>query len=109
MTWKHAIEILASHMKPCAYCAKPMYVRPGKKKNALKEPRMPTRDHIIPKCIMPASPIAIVCMKCNQDKAAKTIYRWHQSLKDKQDERASIVGDFIKRNAHAIRIPGDTP
>lgn len=98
-------EILAAHMRPCAYCHGNMYVRAGKKKNALKDPRMPTKDHIIPKSVMPGSYTAIVCRKCNNDKAGQLIDDWAQMLRERDDPRAPIVGEFIKRNAHAIRLP----
>lgn len=63
-----------------------------------KKPRFPTRDHVIPKSVMPSMGTVVVCRQCNQDKGSRTLPEWHTVLKEAGDPRAAIVKRFMIEN-----------
>lgn len=71
--------------KPCAYCGEAMI--------------QPTRDHVHPRraggTLHPEN-VLIVCYQCNQDKGAKTLERFAQSLTWRQDPRAPRVWALVE-------------
>lgn len=106
-------SILAAHGRPCPYCQKTMRVGTGRKNGKARsnQPDFPTRDHVIPKSVMPAQGTLIVCSQCNNDKGNKTLDRWHQNLCERGDPRAPIVKRLMKDNAWRAspHLPGRKP
>ena len=76
---------------PCPYCGAPM-ILPG---------RPPTRDHIEPRVrgftLADPSNRALVCDPCNQDKGARSLTAWLETLRTAGDPRAEHVAAFIER------------
>lgn len=97
-----SIEILAAHGRPCPYCGTQMSVGHGRRKK-LNRPNSPSRDHLIPKSLMPAQGTIVVCRRCNSDKGQLLLDEWEERLRAIGDPRAPIIRDFMKRNAHLKR------
>lgn len=85
--------------KPCAYCGVEMTKPRGR-----FVPTSATRDHIVPASFLsegekrePAKPsnMAVVCRRCNEDKADWLIDHWLARLIRDGDGRADRVADFI--------------
>jgi len=89
-------EILVHHGRECPYCHGMMRV-PFRKKRAQNTDNFPTRDHVIPKSVMPGMGTLIVCRKCNTDKRNYTLPEWYELLKNQCDARATIIKDFMKK------------
>jgi hypothetical protein len=68
------------------------------------QPDFPTRDHVIPRSVMPAMGTIVVCRRCNLDKGNRTLDQWHALLTEVGDARAKVVAEFMRRNAH-LRLP----
>lgn len=92
-----ALRILVHHGRACPYCGVIMQV---KGRRASTKPRFPTRDHVIPKSVMPAMGTVIVCRKCNLDKGNRTVMEWYLHLQAIADPRSSFVSRFMQENQH---------
>jgi len=82
--------------KPCPYCGDPMDPAKGRK---------PTRDHIKPKSrggSLAGGNRAVVCERCNADKANKHLEGFLLRLLRSGDARAPIVAAFIINNREAV-------
>jgi 5-methylcytosine-specific restriction endonuclease McrA len=86
-----SLLLLTSHGKECPYCGEVMYVPPKGMRKRHGHPRFPTRDHVIPKSVVPGQQILIVCRQCNLDKGNRTLNQWLAELKRKNDPRAAVV------------------
>lgn len=93
-----ALSIRCAHGRSCPYCGVTMFIA---RKKPLRDPRMPTRDHVIPKSRMLGQGTIIVCSRCNSDKRNMTLPEWHSALLAKGDARAAVVKRFMDDNAHA--------
>ena len=93
--------LLAAHGRPGPYCGNAMQVPPRGKRKRTQHPRFPTRDHVIPKSVMPGQGTVVVCTSCNRDKANKTLTVWLHALDAKSDPRATTVREFIAKNPSA--------
>lgn len=89
-------SILAAHGRECPYCGVVMLV---KRPRPTKRPEFPTRDHVIPKSIMPGQPKIMVCTRCNNDKRADLLSQWLVRLRADNDPRAPRIQKFISKNA----------
>lgn len=85
---------MTQHGKPCPYCGTIMRVDASK--NAQNKPYFPTRDHVIPKSIMPGQPRHIVCKKCNNDKDNRTLEEWFEVLKSRCDPRTKLIKSHLE-------------
>lgn len=88
---RRAYRRLASNSgKPCPYCNRRMDSR--------YSDSQPSRDHVLPKSRggddFPSN-IRIVCRRCNNDKAARTLAEWAFLLAYRSDPRAARVADLV--------------
>lgn len=75
----------------CPYCGTAM--------SSAHHTRMPTRDHLLPRCrggTLDEGNKVICCRWCNQGKGDRTIHEWLAHLIRTRDWRAQIVADFIE-------------
>lgn len=81
--------------RPCPYCSEPMTAH-GQHR--------PTRDHIKPKArgYTLAGNAAIVCLRCNSDKANRSPEGWLVSLLRRGDPRAVTFAAFILAHRAAV-------
>jgi hypothetical protein len=110
-------RILASHGQACPYCEQQMRISSaGRRAHYAKNPHhvvakahnnpdFPTRDHVIPRSVMPAQGTIIVCRKCNLEKRNRTIAEWYIELRDNMDPRARVVLQFMQANRHLCLHP----
>jgi hypothetical protein len=91
--------LLFKHGETCPYCNKIIKIN-FNNKNAHNEKNFPTRDHVIPKSVMPGQPRIIVCRECNQNKDKKTLLEWYHKLKNNNDIRKDIIKEHLKRSGY---------
>lgn len=112
MSFSHIL--LAHHGRPCPYCDKRMHITKKGRQAQYSEKRMtkahshpdfPTRDHVIPKSVMPAMGTIIVCRQCNQDKRNRMLAEWYIELHETADPRAPMILRFMQENRHLAFRP----
>jgi len=77
--------------RPCPYCGVPM-TRQGKYRA--------TRDHVMPRALghdLNNGNCAIVCFRCNNEKADLTLEQWFYRLAHLSDRRALHVLRFLEQ------------
>jgi hypothetical protein len=90
--------LLTAHGKPCPYCDRTMRIaHVGKRKS--RKPDFPTRDHVIPKSVMPGQGTLVVCLQCNNDKGGRLLSDWLAVLVERQDPRAAHVRKLMENEA----------
>ena len=93
---KFSKELLVNHGRNCPYCDETMKVFTSDRRKKFND-HFPTRDHVIPKSIMPAQGILIVCRKCNNDKKNLLLEEWLEVLQNVKDFRVPIIKDYMKK------------
>ena len=100
----HSHRLLAHHGRPCPYCNEQMIIRLKGRRKA-SDPHFPTRDHVVPKALMPSMGTLIVCRKCNNDKGAHMLSAWAELLSRRGDPRAPIVKEFMRKEWYRQMFP----
>ena len=102
---KYTFTALSADGKPCPYCRITMRIglRSPRAPRSRTHPEFPTKDHVIPKSVMPAQGILICCYRCNQDKRDMFLEEWADVLGASGDPREAVVREFMKENAHLRR------
>lgn len=90
-----SLRVLLAHNTPCPYCARLMRVPRKARRRDPSATDYPTRDHMIPRSLMPGQATVMVCRRCNQDKANRTLEGWAAILERDGDPRAVHVRRFI--------------
>ena len=97
---RYKVTTLASHGRECPYCHKMMCI--SNKRNTRNDPRFPTKDHVIPKSLVPNPVTVMVCRKCNLDKSNRTLSDWLNFLVENKDERAVFVKKLLDKPLYRI-------
>lgn len=102
--------ILAHHGRHCPFCGIVMRV-PAKHQGraTANRPDFPTRDHLIPRVVMPGQGTIIICQKCNADKGRRLVDEWHALLSERGDPRAETVAKWMRENGWSKHLSLRSP